>query len=934
MTGSLALILSLVAPLQGPGRPPIPDTLPLDPAIVTGQLPNGLRYYVRRNARPANRAELRLAVNAGSILEAPDQRGLAHVAEHMAFNGTRSFARHELVDFLESIGMRFGPDLNASTSFDETIYQLLIPSDRPGLLERGIQILEEWASAITFDSTEIEKERGVVIEEWRLGQGASNRMAQRQLPVLFRGSPYADRLPIGTRESLESFTHEALRRFYRDWYSPDLMAVVAVGDFEPDSVVRLIRTHMGRIPPADNPRPRPAYGVPLRDSAAVAIATDREASSTSVAVYFLRPGGEQGTRAAYRQSLVAGLYARMLNDRLYELTQRPDPPFIGAGAGESGLVRHARAFSLGAAVADTGVVRGLEAVLTEVERVERHGFTAAELERAKQDLLRAYEQGYAERDKLESGPLAEEYVRHFLAGEPAPGIAYEYQLVRDLLPGITLAETNAAARAWFALRDQVILVNGPERAGLEMPEPAQLLALFQEVAARDVAPYVEDLSDAPLVAATLAPKPIRSETTDAALGTTRWTLANGVTVIARPTDFKADEVLLSGFSPGGTSLAPDSLFLAASLATQVVGLGGLGEFNAVDLQKRLAGKAVQVSPYVATYEEGLRGSASPRDLETLFQLVYLQFTAPRADSQAFEAFRANARAALANRGASPTVAFQDTLTVTLAQHHPRSRPLSVAIVDSLDLDRSLRIYHDRFGDASDFTFVIVGSFALDSLRPLVERYLANLPAAGRREQWRDIGIRPPPGRVEREVRRGIEPRAQTQLVLSGAMSYTRSERFLLGALAQVLELTLREALREDLGATYGVSVSAAPTRVPREQYTLSIGFGSDPTRVAELLEVVRVHLDSLRRLGPDEREIAKVRETIVRARETQLRENGFWLGQLAAAERNGEDPRQILDPSDLLALLTRETLRDAARRYLDERNVVRVTLLPEAAGAP
>jgi zinc protease len=494
----------------------------VDPAVTTGRLPNGLRYVVRRNARPAHRAELRLVVNAGSVLEDDDQLGLAHFAEHMAFNGTRNFAKQELVDFLERIGMRFGADLNAGTSFDETVYQLLVPTDSAGLLEQGIQILEDWAHGVAFDSTEIEKERGVVIEEWRLGQGAGNRMLQKQLPVLFRGSRYATRLPIGTRESLQSFSHAALRRFYRDWYRPDLMGVVAVGDFDPAVVVDLIRTHLGRVAAPPTPRPRPDYTIPARDSAAVAIATDKEATSTSASVYFLRPGKQDGSRAEYRRSLVARLYARVLNDRLYELSQRANPPFIGAGGGEGELVRNSRLFSLGAAVPDTGIVTGLEAVLVEVERVERHGFTRAELERAKQDLLRGYEQAFAEREKTESGGLAEEYVRHLLSAEPIPGIAFEFELVKALLPGISLEETDRAAREWFTVPDRVLLVNAPEKPGLTMPRPAELFALFDRVRRRDIAPYAETLSDAPLVAATLRDGVIASESRDSVLGVTRW----------------------------------------------------------------------------------------------------------------------------------------------------------------------------------------------------------------------------------------------------------------------------------------------------------------------------------------------------------------------------------------------------------------------------
>lgn len=910
------------------------DTLPLDPAVITGTLPNGLRYYVRRNIRPANRAELRLAVNAGSILEDEDQLGLAHFAEHMAFNGTRNFAKQALVDFIEGIGMRFGAHLNAGTSFDETVYQLRVPTDTGGLLRRGVQILEDWAGGVTFDSVEVEKERGVVIEEWRLGQGAENRMLQKQLPVLFRGSRYADRLPIGTRESLASFRQAALRRFYRDWYRPDLMAVVAVGDFDVDSMVTILREHLGRLPARPGARTRPDYTVPARQEAATAIATDREATGTQASIYFLRPGGHDASVATYRRALVGRLYASMLNDRLYELSQKPNPPFIAAGGGEGGFVRNSRVFSLGAAVPDTAIRSGLEAVLVEAERVEQHGFLASELERAQRDLLRRYEQAHAERDKTESGTLAEEYVRHFLEGEPSPGIVKEFQLVQELLPGITLTEVNQAAREWLALPDRVLLVNAPEKPELQVPQGSELLALLDAVRDRPVVPYVEAVSDAPLVAADLPLTPVASETRDTVLGTVRWVLGNGATVIVRPTDFKADEVLLSAFSPGGTSLAPDSLFLAARFSSQLVQLGGLGDFPEVDLQKKLAGKAVRVGAYIGTYEEGLSGRASPRDLETLFQLTYLHFTAPRADPDAFAAFRANVGAALANRSASPTVAFQDTLSVTLSRHHPRSQPITPAIVDSFDLDRSFRIYRDRFADAADFTFVLVGNVAIDSVRPLVRRYLGNLPALRRAEGWRDVGIRMPEGLVEREVRRGVEPKAQTQIVLSGPMTYDRRERFLLGALAEVLEIKLREALREDLGGTYGVSVDAAPARVPREQFSLSIGFGSDPDRVPQLVETVRAHVDSLRQHGPDEKEIAKVRETILRTHETQLRENGYWMSRLAAAVRDGDDPRTILDPSDLLALLTRDRLRQAAAIYLDRRNLVRVTLLPETGTTP
>jgi zinc protease len=568
-------------------------------------------------------------------------------------------------------------------------------------------------------------------------------------------------------------------------------------------------------------------------------------------------------------------------------------------------------------------------VLTEAERVERHGFTRAELERTKQDLVRSYEQAYAEREKTESGSYVEEYIQHFLSGVPSPGIAFEYALVKELMPGITLDEVNRAAQSWFSIPDRVLLVNAPEKPSVKVPTAAELLALFDRVKRSPVEPYQETVSEGPLVAAALTERPVVEETLDSVLGLTRWTLVNGIKVLVKPTDFKADEVLLSGSSPGGSSIQPDSLFLASIFATQAVNLGGLADFSAIELQKKLAGKAVGVSPFIATYQEGIRGQASPKDLETLFQLVYLYFTAPRKDPQAFDAFRANFRAALANRGASPAVALQDTLTVTLAQHHPRSRPISVAVVDSLDLDRSIAVYRDRFADASDFTFVLVGAFSLHQLKPLVERYLANLPATRRDETWRDVGIRPPTGVVEREVKRGLEPKSQTELVFTGSFPYSRSERFVLRSLADVLEIKLREDLREELGGTYGVSVIPSPTRIPREEYTVRISFGSAPDRVTQLVDAIFARIDSIATAGPDEKELAKIRETVIRTRETDLKENGYWLGQLAGYQQNGEDLRGIVETSDLISLLTTDRLKQAAARYLDRKNFVRVTLVPE-----
>ncbi|MGH7515487.1 MAG: M16 family metallopeptidase, partial [Gemmatimonadales bacterium] len=902
----------------------------VDSAVTIGRLPNGLRYYIRENHRPEKRAELRLVVNAGSILEDPAQLGLAHFAEHMAFNGTEHFQKQQLVDYLEGIGMRFGADLNASTSFDETIYKLVIPSDSAHLLAQGFQILEDWAHGVSYDTTEIRKERGVVIEEWRLGQGAGNRMMNKVYPVLFKGSRYAERLPIGTKASLDGFDPKALVRFYREWYRPDLMAVIAVGDFDGREVERQIQAHFGRILGAPKrARVRATYTIPPRTTAGVVIATDKEATVSRVQVNFLRPARPKGTVAAYRLMLVSQLYSQILNERLDELAQRSDPPFAQAGGGTHNLVRAVEAFSLMAVVPDSGIARGLEAVLTEVERVERHGFGPSELDRAKRRLLRFLESAYAERDKAESGGLVDAYVDNFLTGEPIPSIGQELALGRRLMPDITLRDVNLAAHGWLGRKHRVVVVTAPAKPGVTIPPGGSLLALIDRVRRIDVGPYKETISDAPLVAAALPEAAITEETRDSAFGVTRWTLANGVKVILKPTDFKADEVLLAAYGPGGSSLVADSLYTAARIASDVVQAGGVGPFSATELQKKLSGARVEVNPYIGTYQQGLQGAASPSDLRTLFELVYLDFTAPRADSAAFQALRSRARTALMNRGASPAAAFQDTVQAVLGQYHPRTRPLTLAAVDSFDLRKALSVYRDRFADAGGFTFLLVGSFAVDSARPLVQRYLGNLPTLRRGEEPRDLGISPPPGVVRREVRKGIEPQSQTRLVFTGPFDYVPSERFVLHSVAEVLDMRLRQQLREERGGTYGASAAAQTTRVPRPEYSVSIQFGSAPDRVDELVDVLLAQIDTLRQRGATDIELAKVKETAIRERETDLRQNGFWVSQLATADQSGESMHDLLDLPHQLDGLTSDAIRRAAERYLDVTRYVRVTLLPE-----
>jgi zinc protease len=904
------------------------DPLPTDPAVRVGRLDNGLRYYIRANPRPEKRAELRLAVDAGSVLETDAQRGLAHFVEHMAFNGTKNFAKQELVAYLESIGMRFGADLNAYTGFDETVYMLTVPTDTGTFLERGIQILEDWAHNQVFDPAEIEKERGVVIEEWRAGRGADARLSDKMFPVLLQGSRYAERLPIGDRAVLESFDPALLRAFYTEWYRPDRMAVIAVGDFDPQRVERLIRERFSNLA-RPQPGTRPSHPVPDHAATLVSIATDPEATRSSVAVYHKLPVESQSTVADYRRSLVEQIYNGMLNDRLAELAQLADPPFLGAGSSKGSLLRTKGAYVVGAGVADNGIERGLDAVLTETQRVAKHGFTASELERQKANMLRSYEMAFAEREKTNSATYAYEYVGSFLENEPIPGIAVEFQLAQRFLPTVTLTEVNALAGKWMSDRNRVIVVQAPEKESVRVPTSDQLLAVFDAVKSKNVTPYEDDVASSSLVPRPPTPGTIAAERSLDAVSAVEWTLSNGVRVLLKKTDFKDDELLVAATSPGGTSLAPDARLLSANLAPSAAGVGGVGEMSLIQLQKALAGKAAQVQPLFSELTEGFDGSASPKDAETLLQLIYLYFTAPRADSAAFQSIRSRYQAQLANRDASPQQAMADTLQLTMAQNHPRAPLITAESLNGWRLDESLAFYKDRYADASDFTFAFVGSFDTDSIKPLVLRYLGGLPSTRRRETWRDSGIRPPTGVIEKVVRKGIEPKSETAIIFSGPFEYSRDNRHVLASLRDALEIELRDIIREDLGGTYAVSVSQSSGRDPWQRYRVTISFGAAPDRLEELTRAVFAHIEKVQSQGVAAATLDKVKETQRRTFETSLKENAFWLSQFLSAAQIGEEPGAFLRYPSLIDALTAQQIQDAAKRYLRKDNYVRVSLYPE-----
>ncbi len=935
IVATLVAVLGLVSAQQSAVPPAVraatlDQAVPVDPLITVGTLPNGMRYYIRENRLPQARAELRLAVNAGAVLEDDDQRGLAHFVEHMAFNGTRNFPGNAVGAFMQSLGVRFGAHVNAHTAFDETVYELQIPTDNPAVIDRSLLILEDFAHRVSFEPEEIDKERGVILEEWRLGLGAGERIQNAQFPLLFKGSRYADRLPIGNPDIIRNVSYARLRQFYADWYRPDLMAIIVVGDINKPAIEAQIRSRFGSIPAPTSPRPRPSYTVPEQPGTAYSVITDPESTRTIVSVTNTRTAREQRTVGAYRRRMVEQLFAAMLSTRLDEIAQAPNAPFLQAQTARNLFVRTIEVTSFDALVARGGVERALSALFTELARVSRFGFTAGELSRMKLNLQRGLERSVVEKDKSPSGPLADEFIRAFIEEEPIPGIVYEFGLNQRFLPEITLAEVNAVAKEWMPDRNRVVAISAPESDKGTLPNNVTMAGLIGTAAAEGLTAYVDTASNKPLLASLPAAGSVA--TTIAAtdpLGITEWRLSNGARVILKPTTFKQDEILFRAVSAGGTSLASDADFIAADTADAVIGQGGLGSLGRLDLEKVLAGTTASVRANIGDTDEGLAGGAARKDLETMFQLIYLTFTAPRADPVAFRVLTDQLKVTLANRQAQPDELFNQALDAALSQNHPRTQPLTPASVERMDLDKSLAFYKERFADASDFTFFFVGSFDLATMKPLVERYLGSLPSRNSKEVAKDVGIRPPAGVVEKEVRSGIAPRSQVSIVFTGPFQNDEQHRVIATSMGDTLAGNLQRTLREDLGGTYGVSVVPAFSKRPRSEYRLTITFACDPARTESLIRTAFQVIEAYKRSGPSPGQVADARSALSRDLEANLASNGYLLNRILFKYEFGENVNEVFNMRPFYDQITVAALREAAVEYLNTNRYVEVTLVPE-----
>jgi zinc protease len=931
---SLALTGLIVIALSVFSQQSVVDlTTPMsvDPNVKIGKLDNGLVYYIRKNAKPEKRVELRLVVNAGSILENDDQQGLAHFMEHMNFNGTRTFPKNELIDFLQKTGVRFGADINAYTSFDETVYMLQLPTDDTSLVEKGYKVLEDWAHYAVLDDKEIDKERGVITEEWRLGLGAQDRMMKKFFPVIFKGSKYADRIPIGKIEVIENFKHQTLRDFYHDWYRPNLQAVVLVGDLDIDKAEAQIKAHFGTMTNPATPRERGTFEIPDNTEPLIAITTDKEATDNFVLVFYKHALTPDKTLGDFRDQIMAELYTGMLNSRFNEISQKPESPYVFAG-GSYGrfLSRSKDAFMINAMTKESQIDKSLEVLLAENERVKRFGFTQTEFDRQKEEIMSQYEKRAKEFDKTESRVFCSEYVSNYLSQDAIPGAQKKFKYLKNILPEIKLGDINDLAKKWVTDNNLGLVVMAPEKPGVKVPTQEDILAIIKDSKTKELTAYVDNFREEPLIEKQLQPGKITGRKEIKELGITELTLSNGVTVALKPTTFKNDEIVVSGYSPGGKSLVPDNEFMSANFASQIIDMSGVGKFDNIELEKKLKGKTVQISPYIDDEKEGFRGSSTPRDFETMMQLVYLYFDQPRKDTTAFKAFMSQMENQMKFMKSSPIMTFYDTMFKVVYPGYKRMVIFPTpAQLNTVNLDQAFSIYKDRFADASDFKFFLVGNFSVDSISPMIETYFGNLPAINRSETWKDTSPKVAEGATNLTVYKGSDPQSMVGIVLPEDFVWNEKNVLCMNMVKEIVGIKLVEVIREKMSGVYSPQVMVNMDQYPKPTVSMMVMFGCSPKMTDKLTKAVFGEIKKLRKSGPTEVDLKKAQESMIRARETDLEKNDFWLRKIESVYYNHDTPGNISTFKERVNAITIDDLKLAASTFMKPDHYVRVILMPE-----
>lgn len=904
--------------------------VPLDKSVKFGKLDNGLTYYIRKNTEPKQRAEFYIVQNVGAILEEDSQNGLAHFLEHMSFNGTKNFPGKGIINYFETVGVKFGYNINAFTSLDETVYNLSdVPTTREGIVDSAILVLHDWSHYLSLLPEEIDAERGVIREEWRTGRNAERRMYKQVMPVIYKDSKYATRDVIGDINVINNFKHEELVKYYEKWYRPDLQSIIIVGDIDVDSIEYEVKKVFADIPAPVNPTPRPYFDVPDNKEPLIGIATDPEARNTILRLYYKHPAvpKDQKNLGYMRTEMVDNLITSMISSRLNELVQKPNPPFVFAGSGVFDFVRTKSALMFYAALKNDDMLNGVKGVVREAERVKRFGFNASELDRAKSDYLRGLENQLKEKDKEKNQKYVWECVNNFLEGEPMPGIEFEYMFASQLLPSISINEINKVASQLVTDDNVIVTVMGPKKDGIELPTEDMVKNALAEVKAENIEAYVDKVITKPLVEEIKNPgKVVKEEKGE--FNTTEFVLSNGVKIIIKPTDFKEDEVLLNAYSEGGECLASDSDVPSAQMATEIVNNAGVADFTSTDLEKMLAGKMVNVRPVIGDDYEGFSGSASPKDFETMLQLVYLYMTAPRVDEESFNTYMGRLKAYFANASADPRMAFRDSVSLTMANHNPRVMPMNVDFLNKVDFNKCIDFYKDRFADASGFTFIFTGNISAQDAKPLVEKYLGALSNLNRKETAKDDGVRPPKGTVKNYFTKPIQTsKASVFIGFTGDAEYNVQNDILSDCLTSILTKRYLDEIREKEGGTYGVGVRISVSNYPTESYTVKIQFDTNPQMRDKLIGIVYSEIDKIKADGPLAEDLNKAKEYLLKQYDQNQRENNYWSSVIRAKYKDGIDYET--NYAEAVKAVDVNAIKDFANKIFNQGNVVEVVMTSE-----
>ncbi len=903
--------------------------IPFNKNVIKGVLPNGFTYYIEKNTEPQHRAEIRLVENVGSVIETPAQLGIAHFIEHMAFEGTTHFKQQSIVHLLEQSGVTFGADLNAETGFDQTIYQMQVPTDTIGIFDTALQIAFDWTHLLNFDTSAIRRERGIITEEWRLGRGAQARLRDKFLPVLLEGSQYANRLPIGTYQSIQNMSRDQMISFYRNWYQPQMQSLIVVGDIDPIATQKKIWSLFSGISKPAVATVRPTFFIPERHRPTATILTDPEQIYNIVELFYFTDALPEATiNFDYKNMIIRSLFDMMLSNRLKDIAEDPNAPYIYAGASYGKFLANRDALTLVSVAKNAQDVKAIiDTLMKSLQLINKFGFIPAELERAKKTAFASIEQLYNERSKISSGDRIQELIDNYINKEPVPGIAYEYQLYKRYLPTITLADVNSLINNWLHTEYKSLLVMSPQKDTALLPSPDSALALLSKVYT-NLKPYKEATAIDPIITHPIQKGSIVNEQSYPNINITVLRLSNGAKVVLKPTKFKDNEILFSAVALGGSSVADDNDFLSANYADNIIQRSGIGKLSAIELRRKMAGKNCEVFPFIDRYTEGLQGNSTVEDLSTAFELLYSYFHDPRVDINAFITFKQELLVSIANRAQSPNAVLEDSIKTIMSDYNTREKVLSLQDMQYIDMQKALRFYKDELKDASKFVFTFVGNFTIDNIKPFIEKYIASLPATTKHTTWVDRNIRNHTGIFEKDIYAGTENKASVVIKITGNYPYSFEHRVNMAQLISLLDIRLREVLREQVGEVYAPQAYMNYSSIPNNPYSITIEFGCAPQNASHLISLTYQLLDSLQAVNTAINNIEKVNKEAIRNLQIEQRNNYYWLRSLQNSFIYHLNPDDILSVTNLIRSFTQDKAREIAKQLLDSHNRACFVLYP------